>query len=268
VRIDSKIEWADSAAELKQRFGPDVGPKSFTFIPGQVTDNQILLANNPEYYASLQALPEVERSRLLFGCWNTHPAAGKFFNRTWFEIVRAAPTLVTEVRYWDRAATEVPDGVESDASYTAGVRMGRSQRGQFFITDVSKFRRGPLGVETGVLNCASQDGYQVRIGLEEDPGQAGIAEADYYMRLLAGYDVARNPVRESKGARARPYSAQCEAGNVKLVDGDWIEDFLREHHNFVPEGRKCFKDQVDAASGAFCLLTRERRAGAMGKIIT
>jgi predicted phage terminase large subunit-like protein len=84
--------------------------------------------------------------------------------------------------------------------------------------------------------------------LEQDPGQAGVAEVDYYIRALAGYAVRANVVTKNKETRARPVSAQAEAGNVKLVRGPWNEAFLRELENF-PEGTH--DDQVDALSGAF-----------------
>ena len=60
--------------------------------------------------------------------------------------------------------------------------------------------------------------------------------------------------RESgdKGTRAEPFAAPCEAGNVKLVKGEWNDAFLSEMTSF-PSG--AHDDQVDAASGAFRELT-------------
>jgi len=46
----------------------------------------------------------------------------------------------------------------------------------------------------------------------------------------------------------KPVSAQCEAGNVKLMRGLWNDDFLRVLENF-PAGRH--DDEVDALSGAY-----------------
>ncbi len=47
--------------------------------------------------------------------------------------------------------------------------------------------------------------------------------------------------------RAKPASAQAEAGNVKLLRGDWNEAFLDEICAF-PNGQ--FDDQVDAFADA------------------
>jgi Terminase large subunit, T4likevirus-type, N-terminal len=61
IRVDGKIRWVDPAH-------PDA--KSLTFIRASIYDNAILLERNPEYLATLKALPSVERARLLDGDWN------------------------------------------------------------------------------------------------------------------------------------------------------------------------------------------------------
>ena len=258
ITINDITYWADDPETLKRDHGAESMPKSFTFIPGKLQDNQILMDIDPAYLGNLRAQSKVFRERLELGNWNARESAGEFFNRNWFPIVPAAPKLLDVVRYWDRAATEVPEGAQSEASWTAGAKMGVTGDGEFYILHFDRFRKKPLGVERSILNTASQDGKKVRIGIEGDPGQAGKAEAQHYIRSLAGYDATINTVRESKGARARPYSAQCEAGNVYLVEGPWNEDFLIEHHNFDGSDN-CESDQVDAASGAFHLLTAKRR---------
>ena len=236
-------------------------PKSFTFIPSSVFDNEILLSKNPDYVANLQALSKVDRGRLLDGNWNIRESAGMFFERHWFPIVEACPTG-DSIRYWDRAATEEGEG--KDPSFTAGIKMVKTKGGDFFIDDVVRFRGSPLKVETTIKNVASQDGKNTTIGLEQDPGQAGKVEAQMLAKKLAGYRVKINVVRESKGLRAKPYSAQVEAGNVRVKRATWNEAFLREHENFDGTD-KGHADQVDSCSGAFYLLTSRKRAGAVGR---
>ena len=58
-------------------------PMSFTFIPATLNDNQILLKNDPNYYARLSQLPENERQQLLEGRWFFKPQ-GKLFKPDWF----------------------------------------------------------------------------------------------------------------------------------------------------------------------------------------
>lgn len=254
LRDDAPV-WADSVEELQAKFGADCYPKSFTFIAGTVFDNPALLSKDPNYLSNLHALQRTDRERLLGGNWDARDHAGSFFSREWFEVVDAAPALEAEIRYWDRAGTEAKPGKELSASWTAGVRMGRSERGLYYVRDVCRFQGSPMRVENTIKTIASQDGLDIRVGIEQDPGQAGKAEAEGQVRNLAGYDARVNAVREAKSIRVRGFSAQAEAGNVKLVRGTWNEAYLRELVNFDGTST-CVSDQVDASSGAFLLLTR------------
>lgn len=257
VMAGDSPDWADSRHELIERHGPGTEPKSFTFIPGRVQDNQELLRRDPGYLANLKLLPLVERERLLHGNWNIRYSAGNVFQRAWFPIVEAAPVMLDVVRYWDRAATPANGNGSHGghrASWTVGVKMGRDARGAFYVLDVERFQGSPMTVAERILNIASQDGTAVRIGIEQDPGQAGKAEAEGHVRSLAGFTAELNAVHESKGIRARPLSAQAEAGNVKILRAPWNDAYLRELGNFDGSD-SCVADQVDASSGAFHLLT-------------
>jgi predicted phage terminase large subunit-like protein len=246
LRRGDDLVWADSKEELLNQFGATEFPKSLTFIPASIRDNRILLAKDPGYMANLTALPRIDRERLLEGNWKVRPSSGLFFKRPWFEIVEVAPVSNNQLRYWDRAATEPRAGTDPD--WTVGLRMSRATNGIFYVEDAVRLRGTPARVEEAIRNTARVDGPQVRIVLEQDPGQAGIAEASYYVRALAGYDVRTVRVDRDKETRARPASAQVEAGNVKLVRGPWNEALIQELENF-PDG--AHDDQVDALSGAF-----------------
>jgi predicted phage terminase large subunit-like protein len=92
------------------------------------------------------------------------------------------------------------------------------------------------------------DGKFVRGSIPQDPGQAGKAQSTYLIRQLAGYAYTASPETGDKETRAQPLAAQAEVGNVKLVQGPWVREFLDEISTF-PVGK--WKDQVDAASRAF-----------------
>lgn len=240
-RVHGQIQWFDEKV--------DDMCKSVTFIHARLEDNQILMQKNPGYLANLESLPYVERMRLRGGNWKIRPAAGNLFKREWFPIIEVAPQCVRWIRYWDRASSKKPN-----AANTAGVLMGITREKQIIIADVMDFKERPLGVRDNIRNTATQDGINVWIGIEQDPGQAGDAEADDYTRLLSGFTVKKNRVSKDKIKRAEPFSAQCEAGNVKLVRGAWNKDFLDEAAGF-PDSK--LKDRVDAASGAFFMLTSD-----------
>jgi len=261
VNINNEVHWADTREELKKQFGIDCDPKSCTFIPSSIYDNKILLKRNPGYIANLKALSLIDRGRLLEGNWNIRESAGMFFQRAWFEIVGAAPADAERIRYWDRAAV-AETVAKGKGSHTAGLLMSKSRStGVFYVEDVERFQGTPLIVKKTIKNVATQDGVDVRVGIEQDPAQAGKAEAEDHVRNLAGYDAKVNTVREKKGIRAKPLSSQAQAGNVKIVRDSWNEAFLNEMQNFDGSD-SCASDQVDAASGAFYLLTKVRpRAG-------
>lgn len=248
VRQGDGLVWFGSKQEAMAECGEQAGVKSLTFIRSRLEDNRILMEKDPGYRQNLLSLPRVDRERLLGGNWKIRPAGGLFFRREWFEIVDAAPAGGSVVRYWDRAATEKrPD---NDPDWTAGVKV-RKVNGVFYVEDVAHLRARPLGVQQAILNTAKQEP-SVAIGIEEDPGQAGVAEAEAYVRLLAGFNVRRKKPTGDKQTRAKPASAQAEAGNIKLVRGAWNRAFMDEVENF-PDGSH--DDQVDGLSGAVNMLT-------------
>ena len=251
VQGDETI-WADTKAELRARF-PEMIPMSLSFICSNIYDNQILLKTNPTYLSSLQALPKYEREQLLFGNWNIRPQSGMFFKRHYFEVVRGIPKKTQKVRYWDRAATKKTD--TNDPDYTVGLKLEKDENGIFYVTDIVRLQESPLGVQNAIKNTSTQDGFVTKIGIEQDPGQAGVSEADFLIRSLSGFIVKPYKATKDKVNRASPVSSQAEAGNIKVLNAAWNEDFFRELENF-PEGSH--DDIVDALSGAFGMFTEDK----------
>ena len=156
------------------------------------------------------------------------------------------------VRYFDKAAS-----TGNDAAYSAGVLMHMLQDNRFVIEHVIRGRWSALEREQRIKQWAERDRRGLRgsyeIGVEQEPGSSGKESAENTIRMLAGFRAFSDKVTGSKEARAEPSAAQVQAGNVFLVAGEWHRDFLNELEAF-PAGR--WKDQVDAASGAFMRLTR------------
>jgi predicted phage terminase large subunit-like protein len=178
------------------------------------------------------------------------PREGGLFKRHWFEgrIVGAAPFGTKFVRHWDLAASK-----RKTAARTAGVKLGRAPDGRFYVAHVVTAREEGNEVRKLIKTTAETDGKDVEISLPQDPGQGGKVQAQDYVAQLAGYNVHARPERGDgdKYQRAEPFSAQCEAGNVYIVRGEWNESYLDEICAF-PSG--ALKDQVDATSGAFARL--------------
>lgn len=253
VRRDDAIVWGDTRHELVEKFGDDAEPKSVTFIPASVHDNKLLLEKDPAYVSNLKALPLVDRERLLNGNWNIRAQAGNYFRREWFQIVDHAPAeIVARVRFWDRAASEQRPGSDPDA--TVGVLLSKDAHGGYFVENVIKMFATPGAVTQAMVNTARQDGIQTVCAYHQDPASAGKMEAEHTARALDGYNVKFAIASGNKETRAKPTSAQAEAGNIKLVRAPWNDDFLRVLENF-PTGKH--DDEVDGLSGAHGVLCGE-----------
>ena len=268
--FDDKDHWFDTKKEAIDHFGlnedgsPKIPPISFTFILSRLKDNKILMEKDPSYKAKLMALPKVERERLLGdeekgGNWDIVPASGMYFKRHYFEELTIEPPFIEIVRCWDRAATEWKPGDQGDPDYTAGVKMGKTRDGIFVILDVVRERLSPGKVDTLILNTAKQDGIGVKVKGFQDPGSAGVAEKDNFIKMLSGFIVEVERIATDKETAAKPLSSQAENGNIKIMASCRNKDvFYTEAENFPEDNHD---DMVDGASGAF----NELNAGNVGQ---
>jgi predicted phage terminase large subunit-like protein len=254
LNVPVRVRWASNPGSIghewvKQRFIVEGQKFNRPFIPAKLSDNPAL--DQATYIKSLMNLDSITRAQLLNGDWSAVQAGGKF-RREWFNVpVEAMPADCKRVRFWDLAATEAKKG--NDPDYTAGALMGRSAQGIYFIADIRRMRGTPLAVEALIKQTAHLDGKAVTIYIEQEPGSSGVNTIDHYRReVLAGFTFYGVKSTGSKEERANPVSSQAEAGNIKLVRGTWINDFLDEAEAF-PGG--AHDDQVDAISGAFAELT-------------
>lgn len=171
------------------------------------------------------------------------PRTGAFFEWEKLEIVRSVPRMAKSViRYWDKAGTE--DG----GAYTAGVKMGLGVDGVYYILDVVRGQWGAPKRNATMKQTAGIDGVDVHVWVEQEPGSGGKESAEITIKDFAGYTIKKERATGDKVVRADPYSIQVEAGNVRLLAGDWNKAFIDEHKVF-PVGK--YKDQIDATSGAF-----------------
>ncbi len=256
LRRENVVYWGDTKKELIDRFELKTEeelqePRSVTFIASSVYDNKALLKVNPHYLANLKALPIVERERLLMGNWKIKPSAGMYFRRE--QIGNFLPFVPDDVvfwtRTWDLAATSEDE--KGDPAYTAGVLMGKRKNGRYVVADVINKRLSANDVRQTIRLTAQKDEVKykrVRVRIPQDPGQAGKDQAQQYVRWMAGHDIKAVLESGSKEARATPFAAQWQAGNVDIVIGDWNEEYLTQLEGF-PTWK--FKDMVDASSNAF-----------------
>lgn len=179
------------------------------------------------------------------------PKEGAFFKVDNLEDVDKTPHILLSCRAWDQAATE------GAGDYSAGVKIGLGVDGVWYVTDMVRGQWGTDRRNEKIVSAAKSDGRATRIRGAQDPGNAGVDAAKAFCRMLSGYSVRTERASGSKESRADPFSAQVNAGNVKLLRGAWNHAFKEELRAF-PNGTH--DDIVDAASDAFTELSRLRSA--------
>lgn len=124
------------------------------------------------------------------------------------------------------------------------------QGDKLLVSNGRAVRESPGGVDVLLDAMVRGDGPGVIQCMPQDPAQAGKDQA--IRRKALAHHAGANEVRVSpeysgKIYRADTYSAECEKGNVFLVDdGTWdIEEYISELCAF-PVGK--YADYVDASS--------------------
>jgi predicted phage terminase large subunit-like protein len=237
-------KWEVICIPATAREGDPLGRK-----PGEM-----LWANDPDYaYADnlLIKKADLEKAGAMRDWYalyeqDPRPLDGGIFQTGRLTIVDAPPPLRRTIRGWDLAAT-AQTGTR-DPDWTVGLKMGQTEDGRYVVLDVKRFRGGPAEVLDGILSTAKADGKGVRIGLPQDPGQAGKAQVQYMTQRLAGFPVISSPESGDKAERAMPFASQVNAGNVLLVRAGWNAPYVEELRGFPSSAKD---DQVDAGSRAF-----------------
>ena len=240
----TSINWQDPRKEEGELFWPE------RFSREQVEQDKAALSSWGGSYAvdaQMQQRPT--------------PRGGGMFKRDWFEIVQAHDVPAGEdARGWDLAASK-----DKRAAFTVGARIRRvtkDGRTTYYVTDVVRGKWTPAEVREQIRRAAARDGRSCTQDLPQDPGQAGLAQKMELANLLDGYSFSITPESGSKEDRARPFAAQAEVGNVKIVRAPWTDQLLAELARFSPGSEH--KDQVDALSRAYARLLRSRAASPGG----
>lgn len=106
VRVNDTFHWADDPDQLTAKLGPDVRPKSLTFIAATIKDNQKLLEADPGYLANLMALDQVQRERLLDGNWLVRRRIDGMFQKGWLKFIGIRPATLNVYIMVDPASSK------------------------------------------------------------------------------------------------------------------------------------------------------------------
>ena len=252
LRMRSASNPGDIGHEWVKKHFVNPGARSRPFIPAKLRDNPSI--NIQEYLKALANLDPITRQRLLDGNWDV-TGEGGFFKRHWFTVVTAlSGSFRRVVRFWDLAAS-VPTAQYPDPDWTRGCKMGLtwpgagSELGTYWLINMQSIRADAGERDALIKQTALLDGRKIPIMFEQEPGSAGKAQIAYFQKMLPGFTVKGIPSSGDKSVRAGPLASQAQAGNVKLVEGPWCEDFLAEADVFPTKG--IHDDTIDAASGAF-----------------
>lgn len=238
---------------VRQRFIVEASSSGRIFVPSRLTDNPGIDVDS--YRQALSELDPIERRRLEMGDWWA-TTLGTIFDRTNFVVIDSSdvPQVLSSaraVRFWDLAATE-PSSANPDPDYTVGTLMLFDQ-GIGYVLDVRRHRIKNEKVEQLIAQTAYEDGHSVAIRMEQEPGSSGKALIDQFARyVVPGYDFQGIRSTGDKLTRSRPFSAAVANGNIRVVRGPWLTDWLDEFSSF-PEACD-HDDQVDSAVGAFSFL--------------
>lgn len=264
VLIMQRLHQNDPTGYLLEKRGKSI---YHIKLPAELKDNNVKPEHLAEKYVN-NLLDPIRGSRFILkemqkdlGQYAYHaqfqqeptPPQGGMFQVNKFVKVSSLEDLEIKqtVRYWDKAGTEGGDG-----AYTVGVKMASLRDGRFIVLDVRRERFGTDRREKMIRDVAVADGRRVLIWFEQEGGSGGKESAEHSIKSLAGFVAKAEMVSGDKIYRADPLSVQVNNGNILLLEASWNHDFIEEFR-FFPYSR--YKDQVDAASGAFNKLALKKR---------
>ncbi|MES1227771.1 MAG: phage terminase large subunit, partial [Armatimonadota bacterium] len=230
----------------------DLGARAVASEPGQFEILRLPAIDErgqalwPERFplAALERIQSVLRRKEGERSWealyqqNPTPLEGAIFKVGRIGRLDACPPVKRSCLAWDF-------GYSTSGDFTVGLKLSELHDGRFVVERVARGQYSPEAKREAINQESRAAGCRVR--LPQDPG-AGKELVQQLVRMLAGCDVVSVPVSQAKEARAQGVAAQCEAGNLYIVNGAWNSDFIEELRAF-PLGRH--DDQVDALSDAF-----------------
>jgi predicted phage terminase large subunit-like protein len=153
VRYGGELQWGSDGASLRAEFGTE--PKSLTFIPATLSDNPALTERDPGYRANLEALPYIEKERLLEGNWNVVDAEGAEWPAEYFNNIyvnewpqKRKVTVVAfdpSVGKTDKARPGKPQG-----DFSAFVAVCKGYDDRYYVDADIKHRTISQAVEDGI----------------------------------------------------------------------------------------------------------------------
>lgn len=223
IIVDDVPIWGDSKKELylenpdffkseeikKSGLHPFTFIKSFTFIGGTIFDNKKLIAENPQYLASLMAQSEADKDRFLRGNWKVRSDDTGLYNNDAIEKI-----FKTEGYYQKNIVVGVTNGVQD-------YFVDRDYSNNFITCDAAKFGRdlcvifvwnGFTIVHITVFHkCSVEDMYteieilmvkfdvlRKNVGVDQDGIGGNLVKLGKYYGFMARREVAKDETMKVK----------------------------------------------------------------------
>ena len=205
IKDGDQIVWGNTAKEVKDKCPhlftgnlKDTEPKSLTFIPGSIYDNQKLIKKDPGYLANLMSLGEEEKLRLLDGNWLV-----KQGEENLIDYVKLCDSLTNDFVKGGKRCITADIAFYGSDDFIVGVWDGRR-----LIDYVVMNKSGPKEVEEAIKSFASK--YAVpRSNIVYDADGLG-SYLDGYLKGAKGFKGNAVPIKQ-KGRKVeyKNLKAQC-----------------------------------------------------------
>ncbi len=234
------------------------GPGGRRFIPAGLDDNPHL--DVAEYEMMLGELDDVTYQQLRHGRFDVRNLGG-MVDRSMFDWVTTDELpegLVKWSRAYDLAATAASKS-NPDPDWTVGLLggigpPGHPKAGHIYLLDMVYVRKDPGGVEDLARNTADMDGTHVRVGIPQDPGQAGKSQVAYWSStVLPAHIVEGTPESGDKVTRFKLFAGAAKNNRIHVVRAPWNRLFISQVEAFPTKG--VHDDVPDACSRLFTMLT-------------
>lgn len=246
------LDWFASREEAKAAW-PNMKAWSLTFFPGKPSPHM-----GADYEDRLNTLSYVKRERMAKGNWNIREEAGTILKREWFPVVDQMPALAMRtVRGWDKGAVSGGDATEGAKVCSLGPGQG------WVIMDFVSSRGTSGERKAKTLKTAEDDGPSVLQCIWQDPGSAGVYEAEQAQADIRakGRHCTIEPATKSKLVYAEAWATKADLGHrgegprVYVLRGPWNDAFFAELDSFDgKDGR--VDNKIDAVSRAFLELDK------------
>lgn len=229
--------------------------RTFTFIPGKVTDNKKLLANNPDYLANLKTLSDHERDRYLYGWWGELPRNGLFKEED-FKIYTGFPDDI------DRGIICVDTAVKAGESsdYTVATCWAVKDN-NLYLVDMIRGKWAYANMKERIQSFVEDNSFIDTCYIEDF--HTGSVLLDDLRNMLRGvrFRSVYREVRTSKLKRAQVALSYIPRVNVFLpIDAEKMrKTFLKEVCAFSADMSHAYDDICDTFFDAITIVGKAVR---------